>query len=86
MTEVTDKPQRTKRAAPQIPALICPLEQAPAVVGIAQTTIDQLEARGEFPKRRQLSGRRVGYLMRELEEWTESRPPSNLLPVPQRAA
>lgn len=86
MTEVAEKPARANRDHARIPPLVCPLDQAPAVVGIAQTTIDQLEARGQFPKRRQLSGRRVGYLMRELEEWAETRPASDLLPVPQRAA
>lgn len=86
MSEVADKPRRTKREAARIPALFCTRDQAPDVVGLALTIIDGLEARGDFPKRRQLSDRRVGYLMRELEEWAESRPPSDLLPVPQKAA
>jgi prophage regulatory protein len=30
---------------------------------------------------RQLSGKRVGWLVRELEEWCESRPVSSNLPV-----
>lgn len=86
MSEVAEKPKRTKREAARIPPLFCPRDQAPDVVGLPLTTIDGLEARGDFPKRRQLSGRRVGYLMRELEEWAETRPASDLLPVPQRAA
>lgn len=86
MTEVAEKPKRTKRGLAPIAPLYCDLEHAPHVVRLAQTTIDDLERRGEFPKRRQLSGRRVGYLMRELEEWAETRPASDLLPVPQRAA
>ncbi|WP_422085424.1 helix-turn-helix transcriptional regulator [Variovorax sp.] len=35
---------------------------------------------GAFPKPRVLSGRRVGWLLREVEEWAESRPVSALLP------
>jgi len=62
-------------------ALIVPAEDAPRIVGIGQTTIDRLEASGEFPKRRVLAKRRVGYLRRELVEWAESRPVSDLLPV-----
>jgi prophage regulatory protein len=35
---------------------------------------------GKAPKPRQLSDRRVGWLVRELEEWVEGRPASELLP------
>ena len=82
MTEVAE-PKRTKRPRPNLPRIVVLLEEAPDVVGIGLTTIDALEKRGDFPKRRQFSDRRVGYLMRELEEWAETRPASELLPVPQ---
>lgn len=35
---------------------------------------------GEFPAPRKLSGRRVGWLTREVEEWAETRPVSDQLP------
>lgn len=65
------------------PPLIVAVEDAPRMVGLGQTTIDALEARGEFPRRRLLSKRRTGYLYRELAAWVESRPVSDLLPVPR---
>lgn len=86
MTEVAEKPKRAKHAFAPIQPLYCDIEHAPHVVRLSQTTIDDLERRGEFPKRRLLSGRRVGYLMRELQEWAETRPASDLPPVPQRRA
>jgi prophage regulatory protein len=36
--------------------------------------------KGLFPRLRQLSGRRVAYLLREVDEWLESRPVSDLRP------
>ena len=50
------------------------------VVALSTATVERLEREGQFPKRRQLSGQRVGWLVRELEEWAESRPVSALLP------
>ncbi|MDN7165579.1 AlpA family transcriptional regulator [Paraburkholderia aspalathi] len=37
---------------------------------------------GAFPKPRMLSGRRVAWLAREIEEWAEGCPKSDLLPPP----
>lgn len=41
---------------------------------------------GSFPQPRLLSGRRVGWLLREIEEWAESRPASELPPPPNTGA
>ncbi|MGL4265312.1 MAG: helix-turn-helix transcriptional regulator [Afipia sp.] len=49
-------------------------------------TVERLEREGQFPKRRQLSGQRVGWLVREVQEWAESRPVSNLPPPPNTGA
>jgi len=43
------------------------------VVGLGRTTIWRLEKDGRFPKRRQLSDRRVGWLRKDVEEWAENR-------------
>ncbi len=56
------------------------LEQAAQFVALSPTTIERLVRENNFPKPRQLSGRRVAYLVRELEEWVESRPVSDLAP------
>lgn len=49
-------------------------------VSIKETTLDELVRKEQFPKPRKLSDRRVGWLLREVEEWAESRPVSDLLP------
>lgn len=60
------------------------LEQGDAAnfLALSVSTLERLVRQGEFPKPRQLSGRRVGYLVRELEEWLEARPVSDQLPPP----
>ena len=61
----------------------------PAVIDIAQTasyvslstrTIEKMVRTGEFPAPRKLSGRRVAYLVNEIDEWIKSRPVSDILP------
>lgn len=47
---------------------------------ISQTTIKRLVRQEGFPKPRELSDRRVGWLVREVVEWCESRPVSAMLP------
>lgn len=47
---------------------------------ISETTLQKLVREEQFPRPRVLSGRRVGWLVRELEAWAESRPVSDLLP------
>ncbi|MFS2077100.1 helix-turn-helix transcriptional regulator [Telluria sp. Tellsp131] len=37
---------------------------------------------GSFPKPRQLSDRRVAWLVREIQEWAEARPMLDLPPPP----
>ncbi|MBV8619645.1 MAG: AlpA family phage regulatory protein [Curvibacter sp.] len=49
-------------------------------VSLSEPMMERLASRGEFPKPRQLSAGRVAWLVRELREWSESRPVSSLLP------
>lgn len=49
-------------------------------VALSESTVEKLVRENGFPKPRVLSGRRVAWLVRELEEWAESRPVSDLLP------
>ncbi|MDY0384636.1 helix-turn-helix transcriptional regulator [Trichlorobacter sp.] len=42
-------------------------------VQLSDTTIWRLEKAGKFPKRRQLSPGRVGWLASEVDAWIESR-------------
>jgi prophage regulatory protein len=59
------------------------LEQgaAAAFLALSNSTFERLTREdASFPKPRQLSDRRVCYLVRELEAWLESRPVSSVLP------
>lgn len=56
------------------------LDSAAQYLALSTSTVEKLVRRGEFPKPRLLSGRRVAYLVRELDAWIESRPVSDLAP------
>ena len=66
-----------------IQPIIVKKDVAAAIVALSESTIDNLEKAGDFPRRRRISNGLVGYLVRELEEWAESRPVSDLLPAPE---
>jgi prophage regulatory protein len=51
-------------------------------VSLAESTIQRMIREGEFPKPRKISAKRVGWLVREIEEWAETRPVSDQLPPP----
>ena len=50
-------------------------------VGLSRTSIWRLESRGEFPRRRQISPQRVGWIKSEVVDWTESRPVAESCPA-----
>jgi len=47
---------------------------------LSKSTMDNLIRVDQFPKPRQISPNRVVFLVRELVEWMESRPVSDILP------
>lgn len=51
-------------------------------VALSVSTVQKLVREGDFPSPRKLSGRRVGFLVPEIDEWLEARPVSQLLPPP----
>lgn len=53
---------------------------------LSVSSVERLLREGDFPKPRLLSGKRVGYLVRELDAWLESRPVAELLPPPNTGA
>lgn len=63
------------------------LDRATAAASLtpSESTIEKLVREDQFPKPRVLSGRRLGWLTREVEEWAESRPVSDL-PPPENTA
>lgn len=50
-------------------------------VSLSVPTMERMVARGEFPGPRQLTVKRVGWLVREVSDWCESRPASTNMPV-----
>lgn len=50
------------------------------LVTLATATIQRMVREGVFPKPRQLSANRVAWLLREVEEWAETRPVSDIPP------
>jgi predicted DNA-binding transcriptional regulator AlpA len=43
------------------------------MLGISERTFDRLRYRGDLPPKTQLSERRVGYRVRDVEEWLDRR-------------
>lgn len=55
-------------------------ERSAAYCAISESTLEKGVRTGIFPKPRQLAGRKVGWLVKELDAWADSRPVSELLP------
>ena len=62
------------------------LTGAATYVSLSESVWQELVRTGDAPKPRQLSGRRVGWLVSELDEWGFNRPVSALLPPPNTGA
>lgn len=73
-------------SAKRIAPIFLDLPAVAEVVALSVSTVQELVRQGQFPAPRQLSGRRVGWLVREVTEWAESRPVSTLLPPPNTGA
>lgn len=60
------------------------LEKAAAAsfLGISESTLEKLVREDDAPKPRQVSQKRVAWLVRELRAWAEARPVSDQLPPP----
>lgn len=56
------------------------LESVCAIVSLSPATVQLMVRQQQFPKPRSLSAKRVGWLLREVEDWAEHRPISDLLP------
>ncbi len=60
--------------------VIVDLEHAAGMVALSVSTLQALVRDGQFPAPIQLSGRRVGWRVRDIEAWADGRPASNLPP------
>lgn len=47
------------------------------LTGLGRTTIWRLERDGDFPRRRQITPNRVGWLASEVDDWLQTRPVAN---------
>lgn len=68
------------------PPIYVDLQTTAALTTLATSSIQAMAARGEFPRPRMLSGRRVAWLYREVMDWAEQCPPSDLPPPPNTGA
>lgn len=50
------------------------------LLGISESTLEKLVREDDAPKPRQVSPKRVAWLVRELRDWAEARPVSDGLP------
>jgi len=50
-----------------------PLQTVVRIVSLSPSSIRRLEVLGEFPKKRKLSARRIGYVLAEVTAWAENR-------------
>jgi prophage regulatory protein len=76
-----DAPQELKLMIQLRPAVL-DAQHAAAYLSLSAPTLERMSREGGFPRPRQLSGKRVGYLLRELDDWLDQRPPSQQLPPP----
>ena len=49
------------------------IKQVLELTGLSRTSVWRFEKNGDFPKRRKLGPRRVGYVDSEISNWMESR-------------
>jgi hypothetical protein len=64
------------------PIAVSPEGAAAMLGGISLRTLDAIVARGELTPRR-ITAQRIGYLVRELREYAESRPKATRIPAAQ---
>lgn len=68
------------RNAAQVPILCLDIDQVSLAVGLSKSQIEKMVRQGKFPAPRQISGRRVAYLVSEILAWLAERPLSSCLP------
>ncbi|MDD2711352.1 MAG: AlpA family phage regulatory protein [Simplicispira sp.] len=69
-----------------IAPMMLDLPKVAATLSLCPSTVQNLLRAGEFPKPRQISGRRVAWLTTEIAAWAHARPTSDILPPPNTGA
>ncbi|WP_080430751.1 helix-turn-helix transcriptional regulator [Burkholderia ubonensis] len=62
------------------------LKEVAEALSLSPATVQKLVREKTFPEPRLLSGRRVGWLVHEVQAWADTRPVANLLPPENTAA
>ncbi|GLI39474.1 AlpA family phage regulatory protein [Geobacter hydrogenophilus] len=50
-----------------------PLQAVTQLINLSASSIRRLECAGDFPQKRKLSARRIGYVLAEIQAWAENR-------------
>jgi prophage regulatory protein len=80
------KNMSNKKRQSVLKPIMIDLEAVAEITGLSESTVQSLIRANDFPKPRKASARRSCWLLREIEEWAESRPVSDFLPPPNTAA
>lgn len=70
------------KSKPAIRPIMIGIDTVVEITELSKSTVEALVRADDFPKPRKASPRGARWLMREIEEWAESRPVSDLLPPP----
>jgi prophage regulatory protein len=71
---------------PRIQPIFMDLPTVAAALSVSVSTVQALVRAGDLPGPRKISGNRVGWLWREIVEWSENRPVSDIPPPPNTGA
>lgn len=74
------------RTEVRIDPIYIDLPTVAAIVSLSEAKVQEMVREEQFPRPRQLSQRRVAWLYREVQDWAEQRPPSDLPPPPNTGA
>lgn len=74
---------KAKKVAPAIVTMkpiFLSIHQVSEAMSLSETVIKKMVESNKFPASREISKKRVAWLARELKEWAEMRPLSDMLP------
>ena len=57
----------------ELKTIYLPLQEVSSIINLSASSIRRLELAGNFPARRQLSARRIGYVLAEIQDWAANR-------------
>ena len=67
-------PERNEVSSMTNDAIVLESELRAKILPVSRSTLWRWESNGDFPKRRKLGPRRVGWLRSDIDEWLQSRP------------